>query len=58
MIRQEEYYKKALEIEPKNADNLGNYAGFLLARGNENAIPILEKALELAKDKSHKAGIT
>ncbi len=48
----EEYYKKALEIDPKDATTLGNYAGFLLARGNENGFTILEKALELAREKS------
>ena len=42
----EELYRKALEIEPEQADNLGNYAGFLLGRGDEeNGFSLLKKAI-------------
>ena len=47
----ETYYKKAQEIEPEHAHNLGNYGGFLLGRGKyDEGLTVVNKAITQAKD--------
>jgi len=46
----EKYYKKSLEIDPEYVNSLGNYAGFLLARGDEKGFDLLWKAIELEEN--------
>ncbi len=48
--RAEELFKKALELDPNDADVTGNYAGFSLALGKKEGVELLKKALNLAKD--------
>jgi len=43
-------YKKALELDPANANNTGNYAGLLLAMGKKEGFELLKRALNLAED--------
>jgi Tfp pilus assembly protein PilF len=45
----EEYYKKSLEIEPDNANTNGNYAQFLLIKGEKSQAQVyLDKAFNFA----------
>ena len=46
--RAEGYYQKALEADPQHANNLGNYAGFLLGMGEkEKGLEYLTKTFTL-----------
>ncbi len=42
----EQYYKRAIEANPKDAHNLGNYAVFLHKQNNEQAEQYYKKAIE------------
>jgi len=57
--KDEDYYKMALEPDPDDPDifwkesianNIGNYAGFLLAKGDEKGFDFLSRAIKLAED--------
>jgi tetratricopeptide (TPR) repeat protein len=43
----EEFYQRAIEADAKNADNIGNYAGMLLAIGRQtDGLSMLDRALD------------
>ena len=46
----ESLYKRAIEADPKNGNNLANVAGLLLARGKSDALPALECAFAVLNE--------
>jgi tetratricopeptide (TPR) repeat protein len=56
--RAEEYYRKAVELNPKHANTLGNYAGFLLSRGKiKDGLSYLERVLPSLNDPQTPSGL-
>ncbi len=46
--RADEYYRRALQADPQNANHLCNYAGFLLTQGkNKEGLEVLDKVVRL-----------
>jgi tetratricopeptide (TPR) repeat protein len=56
--RAEEYFKKALELDPIDADNTGNYANFLkdIRKDYDRAEEYYKKALELDPNHANNTG--
>ena len=45
-------YERALDLSPHDPNTLGNYAGLLLALGNESGFAPLEEALQLSENET------